>query len=224
MSSNKKNNRNNRNNKKRGNRRRRGNTSSGKPGVFKSIQNKPVMTRTIRYQRTDTSATQTISQIDLLCMLGFVYTGDDLFYRLFESVRLVRVGVTGMANSATGLATVGFEWMGQNAPSRLYEQVMNSTTPCHENYYPPENSSCGWWWNRSATTAVDLMRFSAVYVTTAPVVFVDLEIQYVLDDGDCATTTLAAASGSTGIAYGAIPVGSGTLSADFTPVGLTYAL
>jgi hypothetical protein len=188
--------------------------------LMSSIKNKPVGNRTIRYSYNDSTAAQIINNIDLLNILAFFVNGSTSAYGLFESVRLLRVGVTGFANSTTGVSSVGFEWLGNNSPASLTEMILTVGVPCHRNFFPPEDSSSSWWWGRpSRALSVDIFRISMGTFTVAPTVFIDLEIQYVLDDGDCAVLSLGAAATATGLYYVGLPLG-GTSSADFIPVGL----
>ncbi len=163
------------------------------------IKNKPRMTRCIRYLFDDTSSAAILYSDDLLKWCGFVTNASTSFYQLSQSVRLLRVGVTLLSNSSTGASTFAFQWLGTNSPTEQSIMYASQGVPARHSFYPPDDSLSQFWWDESSTNT-PLCSIDAQYVTSEPVVYIDLEIEYVHASGAMSAVTISAAS-FTGIAY-----------------------
>jgi hypothetical protein len=212
-----------RNNNKRNKRSRDGNSRGRRPSTmpvtFKPIKQKPVQTRTVRYKVVTSSNGKIIESIDLLNIQGFVIAGDVNYYTQYESVRLMRVGVTALSNSPTGVGSVGFQWLGVNSNSVLDEVMLTQGVPAHRNFYPPPDSSCGWWY-QSSSAVNPIFGISSNQVTVDPVLFIDIEYQYVVNDGVPQHVAYFSMFITTEYVFGSLPIGTPSSSTQLVPIGL----
>ncbi len=164
------------------------------------IKNRPEITRCMRYQFTDLTGPAILYSSDLQKWCGFCTNTSTAFYNLSESVRLLRVGVTILANSSTGAAAAQFMWLGTNSPNQESIMYAAQGVPAKHSFYPPEDSLSYFWWDATSTTT-PLCSIDVVNFTVEPIIYVDLEFQYVPGSGTMANHPLSIAATFTGIGY-----------------------
>lgn len=164
------------------------------------IKNRPKLTRCLRYVFNDTGTPAILYSNDLLKWCGFVTNTTTNFYQLTQSIKLIRVGLTLLSNSSTGACTLAFQWLGTNSPSDQSIMYAAQGVPARKSFYPPEDSFSMLWWDESSTNT-PLCSIDAQYVTSEPVVYVDLMFEYVHSSGTVSNQTLGMAATFTGIGY-----------------------
>jgi len=209
---------------RRKNRRNLGRRSRNPPtlgGVdLPHINQKPVQTRCIRYYGSPnfTSGTAVnFSVADIRSILGAVTNTSTTFVPLIDSFRIRRIGYSAVLQGTAGSATVSFAWEGPNVPDIQDTTFIGIGVPITRSYYPPPNTSVSWWYDNGATS-VNL--FSVLYTGIASGiadVYLDIDFEYIIQDGASAPITLAVAATYTGIAVIELPVGTQV----FVPVGLS---
>lgn len=205
---------------KRGGRSRRQNRRQGPTPSrlqISNIENKPKITRSIRYQSVLTSTNaMSFYSADMLTMLVSTTTGSTAINGIFDSLRINSVTIS--AYQTTGaLESVAFKWESVNAPETLYTLVCQSAVMAHGTFSPPEESSARWWMN-SAVTSYEL--FSIVPSATTLDIILDINFIGIMNDGPGAGGTLNAVATFTGIGARNMPATTGAGLRQFVAVGL----
>jgi len=197
-------NRNNRAPSKRGGRStrsRNGRSNNTLGGVLLTrVNNKPIMRRTIRYECQGLTTTSwTCNSENIRDAIGHVISGNTNYYPIFESIRLRRVGVSAQLSGTTGTGVVDFSWKGDHSPQIFDTTYVAIGVPTTRNYYPPSGTSSSWWYDLNAT-ADDLFIVQAgAYNSGVLVIFVDVDFEFILNDGFVTASTITA-PGFTGLA------------------------
>lgn len=184
------------------------------------INQKPIQTRCIRYAANGTLVSGTpevFAVADLRAILGAVTNASTVYTPLIDSFRVRRIGYSAILSGTAGSANITFAWEGPNVPDISDTSFVGVSIPITRSYYPPPNSSSEWWYDNGATS-VNL--FSILYSdenATQVTLYLDIDFEYILQDGVQTTLTLSANATYTGLAVIALPLGSST----FTPVGLS---
>lgn len=150
-------------------------------------------------------------------MIGSVRSTSTLYQSIFQSIRLLRVGLTCLPSSATNSGVCRFEWGGDGTPHTQDILVYSPGVPARANFYPPEHSRASWWVEDSDTTSVADVAFTIDPGDSTVTVILDIEFSGILGSGSTATShTLSVAATSNGIAYLVLP----TTTDELTPVGV----
>jgi len=175
------------------------------------INQKPKQTRCLRYVATSATTQIVVAVADLRGMIGAVTNASTLFIPLIDSFRLKRVGISAVLSGATGAGTVTFAWEGPNVPDIADTSYVGVAVPTTRSYYPPPDTSVGWWYDNGATS-VNLFSIQTSAVDSGDTtVFLDIEFEYIIQDGASSTLTLSANASFTGIAYPRLPLTSSSL-------------
>jgi len=214
-------NNNNRKRSNRGGKRGRRPNRRGGPGNSRlqvsNIDNKPKITRSIRYQSALTTTNpMTFYSADLLTMLVSSTSGSTAINGIFDSLRINSITLS--AYQTTGqLESVAFKWESVNSPETLFTLVCQSSIMAHGTWSPPDESSAKWWMN-SAVTSYEL--FSITPSATTLDIILDINFVGIMNDGAGAGGTLNAVATFTGIGARAMPANTGAGLRQFTAVGL----
>ncbi len=183
-----------------------------------NIENKPVLTRSIRYQSALTSTnTMTFYSADLLTMFVRTTNASTAAGGIFDSIKINSISISAYQTSAN-LEYVTFKWETVNGPENLETLVTQSAIMARGTWYPPENSSAAWWMN-AAVTSYEL--FAITPSATTLDLILDINFRYVMNDGqDSSSATLAVAATFTGIAARNMPATTGAGLRQFMAVGL----
>lgn len=190
------------------------NAPSSKMFLLNPINNKPKITRSIRYVGTLSAFSHFDSQ-DIRCFCGFTNSGATPYYPVAQSIRLNSVTLNIVSNSTTSAGTVEFSWDGLNAPDTLTTLIVGnglSETMC---FFPPEGSSAWFWWDATSTTT-GLFGVSCDN-SSGLKIYLDINFIYIMADGASTSVPLVTTSAITGYVYRELPISSLT----FSPVGLT---
>jgi len=153
----------------------------------------------------------TFDTTDIRNMIGFVRGGTTDFYPLIDSFKLRRVGITLLpGDSVGGAGFFSFAWQGDNAPEVRETFLVGNTTPNHMSFFPPEGSTA-WFWhdNQGSNEQLFSISNSQQYVY----VIMDIELEYIINDGGTANQALTLNSSFTGYGARNIPITSGEFMA-----------
>ncbi len=183
-----------------------------------NIENKPVLTRSIRYQSAlNSTNAMTFYTTDLLTMLVWVTNASTTVNALFDSIKINSISLSAYQTSGN-LESVSFKWETVNGPESLETMVTQSAIMARGTFYPPENSSAAWWFN-AAVTQYEL--FSITASATTLDIIMDINYRCIMNDGPSPlTATLSVASTFTGIAARAMPATTSGALRQFNAVGL----
>jgi hypothetical protein len=171
------------------------------------INQRPIQKRCFRYANDGASVPDhlTFQTRDLRNMLGFVTSGATTFYPFIDSFKLCRIGATILPSDATGgAAFFTFSWRGDNAPQIEETILIGNTTPDHVSFYPPEGSTA-WFWHDDQSANENLFDVSTSNPTHNYIIL-DIELEYIINDGALTSQTLNNAAAFTGIAARHIPI------------------
>jgi len=195
-------------------------TKSGiiKRGIFGDIKNKPIQTRAIRYQASGLSGTATaVTSNELRNFVGTTINGSTAFYSVIDSIRLTRVKLTGALSGTAGCVGLVFTWKGTNVPDIDLTCEVSLSNPGVIVAIPPKDSSSAWWYDdQSTSTNLFTVRMISIDSGDA-VVFMDVGLEYTLNDGTVTPLTLSSSVQATGVTY--LQLGGN----QFIPLGLTNA-
>lgn len=108
----------------------------------------PCLTHKFRFQvGTPGVEGQQISRGDLL-NLWSVATSSTSTARVIEAIRIIDCEIWGPSTSSSAgftSAEVSVEWLGNNAPSTIHDDVSMNVKPAHVYSQPPRFSSNQWW-------------------------------------------------------------------------------
>ncbi len=172
------------------------------------INQKPIQTRCIRYEAENmvSGTVYTFSVADLRAMMLAVVSGTAVATPLIDSFRVRRVGYSGVLSGATGTAFLTFAWEGPNVPDISDTSFVGVGVPITRSYYPPPNTSSGWWYDNGATS-VNLFSISQTSNDSGEAnVYLDIDFEYILQDGAASTINLLINATFTGIAYARLPL------------------
>jgi len=182
-------------------------------GELPEINNKPIQTRCIRYYGT-LNGTSIWKSSDILAFVGFTNSGATPYYPLLDSFKLIRVGVILLPDGASSAGTVSFTWNGANAPEIRETMLVTNAVPFQKSFYPMVATSAWEWWDNSST-ASDLFSLRSTLSTDCQI-YLDIEIQYILNTGAIASVPLTTTSSVTGLVYRSLPI----TGLNFNPVDL----
>lgn len=172
------------------------------------INQKPIQTRCMRYQ-SDGMTPNTVyvfSVNDMRALLLATTTGSSTAIPLIDSFKVRRVGYSAVLSGATGSAAVTFAWEGPNVPDISDTSYVGVGVPTTRSYYPPEITSTGWWYDNGAPS-VELFSLTQTGLNAGVAsIYLDLDFEYILQNGQVTTVNLATASGLTGIQYPGLPL------------------
>jgi hypothetical protein len=189
------------------------------PNELSVINNAPVQTRCLRYIG-DIDAEVSFVYSDFTRMLVAVTSGSTQVISLFEAVKIQRVGVTVLPNSAASAGTFSFTWSGDKSPHTIHTMLYSQGVPARWSFYPPEDSLAYFWINQD-TTGIDTATVFSMADSTGNVrIVLDIQFEYVLANGASATSTMTFVPTTTGISAPRMPVGVG----DFDAVDLEVAI
>jgi hypothetical protein len=188
-------------------RRRKGKTVTRLGDVdLPKIQQKPIQGRCLRYLGTSVTTQSTIAVADLRGMIGTTINATTTYVPLIDSVRLKRVGISAILSGTTGTGSVKFSWEGPNVPDIAETSFVGVSVPITRSYYPPDGTSTSWWYDNGATS-VDLFSIQTASGDSGDVnVYLDIEFEYIIQDGAQTALTLTTNPGFTGIAYARLPL------------------
>lgn len=168
------------------------------------INQRPPYTRCFRYEYENNGPnTFTFTNDDLINALGFVINTSTAFYPLYDSFKLLRIGISILPRDSTaGFTMFGIRWQGQYAPDVLDTMVVGNAFPSHRNFYPYEDSLANFWQDQPSTVQ-NMFEFNID--ANGATIIMDLEMELVLGDGSVPGTTLTNASVFTGIAARVMP-------------------
>jgi len=212
----KRNYRNKRSNKSRRRNNRRGGSTRTGAQLITEINNKPILTRCVRFSsNTGNVGTSLFYSQDLLTSVGgHVTSGATTFYPIADSIQLIRVGITLLPDTSSSSGTVTFTWNGLNAPEVRETMFYSNAIPMQRSFRPVEATTAWLWWNNTATnTPLFSIRNQE---PTGVVVLVDLELKYIQATGAVTSVTLTQNCSFTGIGYRELPIGV----LEFSPVDL----
>ncbi len=197
------------------NRRGRGITTLGSVDL-PHINQKPIQTRCIRYVGTTVTTRSTLAVADIRSAIGVVINATTNYVPIIDSFRIRRVGISALLSGTTGSGAVTFAWEGPNVPDISDTSFVGNAIPITRSYYPPPNTSCSWWYDNGATS-VDLFSIIASPVDSGDVtIFLDIDLEYIIQDGTQTALALTANPGFTGVAYLRLPATQTT----WVPLGL----
>jgi hypothetical protein len=202
---------------KRTNNIRRRNVSSGVSRAVKPPTLRPNIQTKHKFRfYSDTSASSTITNRNLLTAAGcIVTTNNSTATSVWMSVKIISVEVWSIP--ATGTSTCSVEWKGDTDYAGVSQQQVTDTSlsptfPAHLISRPPSGTLSSFWHEGGSDT--DLFTVS---VDGSGIV--DVTLQLILRDApSSATATLSIASGTLGTMIYSPLDGSGD---KFTPAGLT---
>jgi hypothetical protein len=178
--------------------RKQNNIRNTNNSTFKitTINNTPIQQRCLRYSGTITSSTAVTSD-GLLGLLVGTTNSSTATSNIFQSFRLIRVGITCLPSSATNSGTIAYSWVtdtDERLPATKETMYFSQGVPCKKNFYPPENSLAGNWLDDSNAQLFTIDPSDSVVR-----LIVDIQFDYVLAEGSSPGSALASAATFTGI-------------------------
>jgi hypothetical protein len=163
----------------------------------------------------------TFSVDDFRAMMLVVINATTTAVPLIDSFRVRRIGYSALLDGASGSANVTFAWEGPNVPDISDTSFVGVGVPITRSYYPPPQSSAGWWYDNGATS-VNLFSISQLTSGTSGEanVYLDLDFEYIIQNGAQTTVSLSINATFTGIAYARLP----RTTSVFEPVSLVGLL
>lgn len=173
--------------------------------TLSSVNMKPIQQRVFRYENVNTIPNNLSFDIrDMRNLLGFVTAGATTFYPIIDSFRLRRIGLTILPGDSTAGSTwINFSWQGDNAPQVEETMLASNTVPCHMSFFPAI-SSTAWDWHDDQGSNDAL--FSLSLNNNSTTLILDIEMEYIINDGAVSSQTLNNASAITGISSRRIPI------------------
>ncbi len=179
-------------------------------------QSNVLVNHTYRFE-TAGSATQSITDRDLLAAAGCVCTvNNSTLTSIFQSVKLNSIEIWS-ATTPGDVTTISLLWGTDasvgNTTKEVSDTSISNAFPAHIFSRPPQGSFASFW--QSGTTENTMFT-----IVCSIKCIVDVNMTCILNDGTSSSATVTVASAALGAVYYAPLDGS---TDDFTPVGLTTA-
>ncbi len=164
----------------------------------------PVMFRKIRYQAssqlTGVAVTQGCLAVSMMARSATASSTEAI--SLLSSFKIKRITIWALNNSSavtsTSFSTCSITWAGSQSPNKEISAVGVNTKPAKISTKPPPGSLASFWYYNDGSAANNVLFFLTVPGGT----IIDLDLDYVLQDGANAdAVVLAAASTSQFINY-----------------------
>ncbi len=182
---------------------------------------KPILTRTIRYQTDVLINNNPVTRGDLLKMMFAISNNPVDGTTLWSGVRVTRIEMWSVDNTA--MTSCAVEWQATRGPSSLVVGTGTINQPAHVNTKPPKMSEAGFW---SCCSDSSTIRSEVLFYLSCPVgTIVDVHIQFVEANGSVSSTPAEClnVSVTAGIANSiAFNVLSPSVSNAFHPVDVTW--
>lgn len=183
-----------------------------------NIENKPILTRSVRYQSALSGTnTMTFYSNDLLSMFVYATSGSTASTSLFDSVLINCISISAYQTSGQ-IESVAFKWESTNAPESQSTLITQSAIMARGTYHPPPDSSASWWMN-TAVTSYEL--FAITPSATSLDIILDINFRYVMADGATLPQTLNGAATFTGVGVRNMPASTGSGLRQFVGVGVS---